>query len=257
MKTVRARHFRQGRIAPVRLLVAHTMEWPETVTAAEDCARMFATMSRPASAHVCGDSNSRVRCVDDDDTAFAAPGANADGLHYEFSGRAGQSAAQWADDYSQAALKVAAPQFAEWSRKYKIPIRFLSRSQLKAGLKGFTTHADISAVYRRSDHTDPGLSFPRLLLLDLVKAELAGADPGTDKTKIPTCTRTLKLGTEGTDVRVWQRRMRVRGWNLKVDGVFDEKDAETCRRFQIEKGIPATGQVDARTWRAAWISPIT
>lgn len=256
MKTLRARHFHRGRIAPIRLIVVHTMEWPETVTAAEDCARMFATMSRPASAHVCGDSNSRVRCVDDGDTAYAAPGGNADGLHYEFSGRAGQSAKQWADDYSQAALRIAAPQLAAWSKKHRIPLRWLTRSQLKAGLKGLTTHADISAVYRRSDHTDPGPNFPKALLVRLVREEL-GEDPGSDEIAIPVCARTLKVGVEGDDVRVWQRRMRARGWSLAVDGKFDAKDAETARKFQLEKGLPATGQVDTRTWRATWKALIT
>jgi hypothetical protein len=257
VKSIQARHFHKGRLAPVRLLTVHTMEWPETVTAAEDCARMFATMDRPASAHICGDSNSMVRCVADRDTAWAAPGGNADGLHYEFFGRASQSAGQWADDPSQAALRVAAPQFAEWSAKHRIPLRWLTRGQLRAGLKGLTTHADISAVYKRSDHTDPGAHFPKELFLKLIKAELGGSDPGTDKSQVPRFARLLAAGTQGTDVAVWQRRMRLRGWSLAVDGKFDARDADICALFQKEKGLAPTGVVDLAAWRAAWLAPIT
>src|SRR5690349_17380268 len=65
VKTVQARHYTKGRISPIRLIVVHSMEWTETTTTAEDCARMFSTMTRQASAHVCVDSNSAVRCVAD------------------------------------------------------------------------------------------------------------------------------------------------------------------------------------------------
>ncbi|WP_162795159.1 hypothetical protein [Nonomuraea lactucae] len=37
----------------------HSMEFPEKGSTAEDCARMFATMTRQASAHVTVDSNKR------------------------------------------------------------------------------------------------------------------------------------------------------------------------------------------------------
>ena len=193
----------------------------------------------------------------DRDTAWAAPGGNADGLHYEFFGRAGQTAAQWADGPSQAALRVAAPQFADWSLRHKIPLRWLTRGQLKAGLKGLTTHADISVVYRRSSHTDPGVHFPKAEFLKLIRAELDGSDPGTDKVAVPRFARFLTAGSKGTDVAVWQRRMRQRGWSLAVDGDFDAADAHICALFQKEKSLPLTGVVDLATWRACWLAPIT
>ncbi|WP_433382836.1 peptidoglycan recognition protein family protein [Streptosporangium sp. CA-115845] len=256
MRMMQARHFHRGRIAPIRLLVVHDMEWPETVTAAEDCAKMFATMTRPASAHVNIDTDSIVRSVKDADTAFAAPGANADGLHAEFAGRARQTRAQWLDAYSRPMLELGAGVFATWSRLHKIPVRHLTRAQVKAGLKGITDHATISAVYKRSDHSDPGPHFPWDVFLPMIKERVGGGD-GDDEIVVPTFTATLKRGNTGDPVRVWQRQMRARGWNIKVDGVFDAADASTARKFQIEKGLPATGTVDKATWRAAWIAPIT
>lgn len=259
MKTVTARWFHKGRISPIRLIVVHSMEWTETTTTAEDCARMFATMNRQASAHVCVDSNSAVRCVADKDTAWAAPGANADGLQMELAGFARQKRDDWLDNYGQDLLAQAAAVAAGWCRLHKIPVKLLSRAELKAGKKGFTSHADVSAVYKRSDHTDPGSGFPWDVFLNLVREHLAGEDEGNDELDIPAWKRDLSWPptTKGDDVKVWQRRMRARGWNLDVDGWYSQVDEDVCKAFQREKGLKVTGTVDEKTWRAAWTEPIT
>lgn len=259
MKTVKARWFHAGRISPIRLVVMHSMEWTETSTTAEDCARMFATMTRQASAHVCVDNNSAVRCVADKDTAWAAPGANADGLQLELAGFARQTRAQWLDEYGQDLLAQAAAVAAGWCKLHKIPVKKLTRAELKAGKKGFTSHADVSAVYKRSDHSDPGTGFPWDVFLGLVREYLAGEDDGDDELEIPEIERRLTWPptTKGDDVKVWQRQMRKRGWKLDVDGWYSEADEKVCTAFQREKGILATGSVDERTWRAAWTAPIT
>lgn len=259
MRTVQAKHYHRGRLSPIRLIVVHSMEWAEKGSTAEDCARMFATMSRPASAHVCVDNDSVVRCVADSDTAWAAPGANADGLQMELAGFARQKRADWLDTYSTALLKQAAAVAAGWAKLHKIPVRKLSQAQLRSGMKGFTTHADVSVVYKRSDHHDPGSGFPWDVFLDLVKDALSGEDDGDDEIEVPKWTRALSWPptTKGDDVKVWQRQMRKRGWKLDVDGWYSDADEKTCKAFQREKGIPATGTVDKRTWDAAWTEPIT
>ncbi|MER6942476.1 peptidoglycan-binding domain-containing protein [Nonomuraea sp. NPDC000554] len=259
MKTVKARWFHSGRLSPIRLVVIHSMEWAEKPTTAEDCARMFATMGRQASAHVCVDNDSVVRCVADKDTAWAAPGANADGLQMELAGFARQTRGDWLDAYSKAMLKQAAAVAAGWARLYKIPVRKLSQAQLRAGLKGFTTHADVSDVYKRSDHHDPGAGFPWDVFLDLVREAMAGEDDGDDEVAIPEWKRPLTWPptTKGDDVKVWQRQMRKRGWKLDVDGWYSQADEDICKAFQREKGLPATGNVDRPTWEAAWTAPIT
>ncbi|MBB2915122.1 hypothetical protein FHS43_006442 [Streptosporangium becharense] len=61
----------------------------------------------------------------------------------------------------------------------------------------------------------------------------------------------------GEDVRTWQRRMRERGWNIDVDGLYGPGSREVCRTFQREKGLPVTGAVDRATWNAAWEAPVT
>lgn len=259
MKQILARHFRAGRIAPIRLIVLHDMEFPERPSTAEDCARMFATMARQASAHVTVDNDSAVRCVADKDTAWAAPGANADGLQMELAGYARQSRADWLDTYGHALLKQAAVVAAGWCSLHKIPVKKLTRAELKAGKRGFTSHADVSAVYKRSDHTDPGPNFPWDVFLAYVRDAMTNPDDGTDHVDIPKWTRPLSWPptTKGDDVKVWQRQMRKRGWDLEVDGWYSKNDQDICVAFQKEKGLTASGVVDKKTWDKSWTAPIT
>lgn len=67
-------------------------------------------------------------------------------------------------------------------------------------------------------------------------------------------------------VRRFQSRLKARGWSISDDGLasFEGEQVPTAsqtgkvtRSFQREKGLPATGLADARTWAAAWESPIT
>src|SRR5688572_29051390 len=89
----------------VRLVVIHSMEAPEKGETAENVARYFQNPrdknGKPvkASAHLCVDSDSIVQCVLDNDVAYAAPGANSDGVHIELSGYAKQTRKEWLDAY--------------------------------------------------------------------------------------------------------------------------------------------------------------
>ncbi|MEV4378979.1 peptidoglycan-binding protein [Streptosporangium sp. NPDC049644] len=71
--------------------------------------------------------------------------------------------------------------------------------------------------------------------------------------------RTLKQPPimKGEDVRTWQRRMRDRGWNIDVDGLYGPASSDVCAKFQKEKGLPVTGAVDRATWDAAWQEPVS
>lgn len=60
----------------------------------------------------------------------------------------------------------------------------------------------------------------------------------------------------GSDVRQWQVQMVARGWDLKADGSFGQRDAEVCRAFQRQKGLRVDGWVGPDTWRAAWLAPL-
>lgn len=163
--------FGQGR-RTVRVIVIHTMETPERDGIADDIARDFATRppTSKASAHLCIDNKKIVQCVKDNDIAFAAPGANSDGINLELSGRARQSAADWQDEYSTAVLENAANAAAQYCLKYEIPVRHLTNAELgDKRNKGLVGHAQVSSVFKLSTHTDPGPNFPWERFLERVE----------------------------------------------------------------------------------------
>lgn len=110
--------------------------------------------------HNCVDNNSIVQCVYDKDVAYAAPGANRDGIQIELAGFGSQTRTQWLDVYSVAVLSLASDAAAQYCIKYRIPAVHLTNAQLKAGKKGIIGHYQASEVYKKSDHTDPGSEFP-------------------------------------------------------------------------------------------------
>jgi N-acetyl-anhydromuramyl-L-alanine amidase AmpD len=168
---VQARHYTKsvpGVRRKVRVLVIHDMEYDESLTAAEAVAKYFATTSTVASAHICVDADSIVQCVKDNDVAYAAPGCNSDGIQLELAGYARQTRAEWLDLYSTAMLTLAADATAQYCLKYDLPIVHLSDAQLAAGAKGIIGHYQASAVYKKSDHGDPGPNFPWDVFMALV-----------------------------------------------------------------------------------------
>lgn len=145
---------------PVRVVVIHDMEAPETNDTAENVAKYFATTTTQASAHICVDNNSIVQCVRDNDVAWAAPGANSDGIQIEMAGYGKQTRAEWLDFYGIGLLALASDAAAQYCLKYDLPVRHLTNAELQSGLKGVVGHYQVSQVYKKSDHTDPGAGFP-------------------------------------------------------------------------------------------------
>lgn len=119
--------------------------------------------------HAAGDSDSIARSVLDEQVAFAAPGANARGLHYELCTRTGK--ADWADEYHTKMLSLAARQFAEWGRKFSIPIRKVGPTEMRIGTPGIAGHWDVSMGVGKgkTNHQDPGASFDWERFLRLIE----------------------------------------------------------------------------------------
>lgn len=173
-------HYYEGRERPLRLVVIHTMEAPEAPTTAENIAAYFASGAVVASAHACVDQDSVVVCLPPSDTAFAAPGANADGYQIEHAGYASQDGAGWADAESQSMLRLSAAHARAIALAAGIPLRHLSDDELAAGAAGFVGHDQVSRVYRRSDHWDPGPNFPWSQYMALVN----NGEATTEETQI-------------------------------------------------------------------------
>jgi hypothetical protein len=64
---------------------------------------------------------------------------------------------------------------------------------------------------------------------------------------------------QDADTATWQKLMLARGWSKigAADGVYGPASKGVCESFQHEKGVPATGEVDAKTWALAWTAPIS
>lgn len=170
---------RRGGDGTVNLIVLHTAETGETKGAARGVARYLARRpaNAKASAHFVVDRDEVIQGVRLNDIAFAAPGANPNGIQVELVGRAGQTDKGWADPYSVGVLARAAELVAELCRRFKIGPgnlqRVVSIAELKRGAyRGVTGHVMVSKAFHRSDHWDPGPKFPYARFLAMVRADL-------------------------------------------------------------------------------------
>lgn len=171
---VQARNYRPAHGARrVRLVVLHSAEAPERPGTAQAIARWFAGPEAPmASAHYAVDAGTTVQCVLEGDVAFAAPGANHDGIQIELAGYARQEREDWLDTYSAAMLERAAVLVGFICADYRIPAEIVDAAGLLAGRSGITTHAAVTAAYGLSTHTDPGPGFPMAAFVGLVSERM-------------------------------------------------------------------------------------
>lgn len=158
------------------LIVVHSTEG----LGAENVARYLAQRKTNASAHDVIDDDTVVIGVWDEFIAWAAPGANQNGIQLELCGFARWSRAEWLKRLPT--LYNAAERAAQRIRKYpRIRPVWLDADALKRGERGgLTWHHAVTDALHLSTHTDPnnghGLTdgFPFDVFLDLVHQHLGG-----------------------------------------------------------------------------------
>ncbi len=173
MRLVQARNYTKADRTPgdIRLEVLHAMQAPEKPNTAEATATWFAGPTAPqGSAHYCFDNDSEVQCVLDKDVAWAAPGANRDGRHYELSGYAQQTADEWKDPFSLAMLVRCALVMAPRAEASGNPLVWLTNREIELGKRGVCHHLQISQIYKKSTHWDVGYNFPVDLFLSILRS---------------------------------------------------------------------------------------
>lgn len=247
---VQAKNYRPNRRDAVRLVVIHDMEAPESASTAENIAHYFATTTTQASAHDCIDNDSVVPCVRDSDEAWAAPGANRDGIQLELAGYAAQNLDEWLDAYGRQLLDNAAQRTAQRCKTHNIPVRRLSVAQVKDGTsKGLCGHVDVTRAFPElgTGHTDPGPGFPWSYFLALVRQYVSDAP----KPPAPKPTPLVVDGDLGTlTVRRLQSFLNAGGWakpKLVVDG---DLGPSTWKAVQVWLGVaPADGTPEPATTR--------
>lgn len=159
---------------PIERIVMHTVEGSEVSTAAEGVANYFKSNSRRVSAHYCVDNDSIVSCVSEEEVANHAAGDNFESIGIELAGKAGQTAAQWADSFSKAELVLAAKLVADICKRRGIPAKQLSDSELRNRVRGIVSHDAVSRVFGDDIRDDPGPNFPWAKFLGDVRALLDG-----------------------------------------------------------------------------------
>lgn len=66
-----------------------------------------------------------------------------------------------------------------------------------------------------------------------------------------------KDGITGAGLKVWQQRMKDRGWNIIVDGKYGDNTRTVTIAFQKEKGLKPDGLIGVDTWNSAWTAKVT
>lgn len=246
-------HYRSGRLGDVDLAVIHTSE---VVVSRFQLAKSMANGDRAVSCHSIVDEQGRLDVLPFTDTAYAAPGANADGDQLEVIGLSSWSRTTWLRSH-KGAIEQAARWTADRCRARRLPVVLLGPAELRADKRGVTTHAAVSAAFHRSTHTDPGKGFPLDVMLARVKALLTARPTPQPTRAIPPYRGLLTVGSHGDAVTIWQRQMRRRGWTIGVDGAFGAESASVAAAFQADKGLHVDGKVGPDTWRASWAAPVT
>jgi prophage tail gpP-like protein len=180
---IQAMYYEEGRTLPIKWIVIHDMEAPESNETAKNVANMFAggKTNGKASAHYCLDNENIYQCVKDTDMAYGVLGDGTSGsaaigglidqqtLHFEHAGYASQSLADWQDPFSDAMLRLSAKLTARKAKDWGIPRVHVTPGGLAGGQSGFAGHGDFTAAFDTpGGHTDPGPNFPWAQYMQLV-----------------------------------------------------------------------------------------
>lgn len=180
LRSVRAHAANYSRVIrkTTQAITLHATDGHEGPSKAEDVAAMFARVfSPPQKKRSCTfvvDTDTAVLCVPPHVTAWHC-GETGNRLTegVELCGRANQTREQWFDALSLPMLCIAARLVAQRCTVNQIEPVFVDRAGLRAGLRGITTHAEISAAWHESKHTDPGPNFPLREFVAAVRGAMA------------------------------------------------------------------------------------
>src|SRR5512139_1675440 len=140
---------RWPRTRPVRQIVIHVNVGPETpITSAESLARYLDSIR--GGYHQVHDDDSTVRTAQDGECVAGARGGDCNevALHHCIIGRADQTAAQWDDSFSRAAVDRCARAVAADCRRYGLAAVRLSDGQIRDLTQtGICGHGDITRAW--------------------------------------------------------------------------------------------------------------
>lgn len=276
-------NYAEGRVRSIRLAVVHGTVTDPGPPNAKAVAGYFARdHGSPSSAHITVDGGpTRYRSVHDGDTAYAAPGANADGLHVECCMRPTRDKAKgrrfWSSDKGQATLREAAKVVGRWVVKHHLPVVWLTPAEVKAGRRGICDHDVVTKadLAPSAGHWDVGSGFPVARFLELVEhyAKAYRADHGTEPKPVspppspvefplpagewygvpdpdPRNHSGVYSARDARGVAKVQDRLRSLGYYAGGDsrGHYRIDTADAVRRFQHRHRLVTDQLVGAHTW---------
>jgi hypothetical protein len=159
----------------IRYVVMHDGEVADADRAAAIIGVHFEDPTSQGSAHYGVDNGSVQQYLSLDRIPWGAPPLNAAGIHIEQGGLARYSRRDWLAGYMPMLLRVA--ELLAWLYgHYRVPLVHLSDDVLRAmgptptEPAGIVTHAQVTEVFRQSDHTDPGPAYPLDMVLLAARA---------------------------------------------------------------------------------------
>lgn len=257
------RKFYTTRRVPVRGVVIHTAEnlpdFDGGDTGAERVSEYGVTTSRQVSWHATVDSDSIVRNLPDDHTAFHVRGYNSPTLGVEIATQAhrwGDGPAEW----EEAVLRNLARLVKGWCDKHDLPIERVSTPEFDAGGRGLLSHAQLDPSRR----SDPGIRFPWDDFLDLMTEGPVSPpasnenDSQNQKPKPAAKTsweeellvelRTHRRPSRHPFVYRIQHLLRLYRFFITVDGIFGPETERAVKEFQARENITVDGIVGPQTW---------
>lgn len=148
-----------GPQVPRLRIVIHGTVSPCVRGGARNVARFFATENNKTSATYVVDPGEVIQCVGDHTVAYHAP-PNQDTIGVELCDPQTGPGTRWGDRPHRQMLARGAELVAQLALAYGFPITKVTAAQLRGGRHGICGHADVSAAWHETTHTDPGPDFP-------------------------------------------------------------------------------------------------
>ncbi|HAT6525544.1 TPA: N-acetylmuramoyl-L-alanine amidase [Corynebacterium striatum] len=209
--------------SPRRLLAVHTFEGRDLDAVA--MARFQQQLSAGGSYHMVIDADG-VTARENDDAYIpwaAMFTGNRAAFHFSLAGRASMSREEWLARPKQ--LDTLARVLAAYSTAYGIPLIKRDGKGVARGEWGVCGHADISAAWRESDHTDPGAKFPYDYVLKLAN-EYQQTGKNREDTDMSDKRKSLVHGSSFTADQF--------GYVLQLDRKVEEIHADILPRLETK-----------------------
>lgn len=152
---------------PATVFTIHTTEGAERAGSAAGACSWFDNPESMGNANDVADADGVIEFAPTSKLTWHAGGINAVSISLEICGKAGQSMADWRDDWSTKALTNAAKRAAAKCIETGIEVRKLTDDEIRAckagatDVTGFAGHVDVNrALGVKGGHYDPGPLFP-------------------------------------------------------------------------------------------------